>query len=70
MIKRLEQRAIAEEAEKCDWVLRAGQSLNSTLQRGWYWGSEAFREKLLDLASDRLQRAKNRNYRSSCQAND
>ena len=70
MIKRLEQRAIAEEAEKCGWVLRAGQSLNSTLQCGWYWGSEAFREKLLDLASERLQRAKNRNYRSSRQAND
>jgi REP element-mobilizing transposase RayT len=70
MIKRLEQRAIAEEAQKCGWAVREGQSLNSTLRRGWYWGSEAFREKLLELASERLQRMMNRNQRSSHQAHD
>jgi putative transposase len=29
-------------------VLWEGQSLQSTLRRGWYFGSQAFREKLLD----------------------
>ena len=65
MIKRLEQRARAEEAQKCGWAVRAGQSLNSTLRRGWYWGTAAFREKLLHAASERLRQMTNRNYRSS-----
>jgi putative transposase len=29
-------------------VLPENQSLQSTLERGWYWGSELFREQLLD----------------------
>ena len=70
MIERLEQRAITEKAERCGWADRAGRSLNSTLQRGWYWGSESFREKLLDLVAERLQRTNNRNYHSSRQAHD
>jgi hypothetical protein len=45
----------------------ARQSLNITSLRDW---SEAFREKLLNLASEQLQRVKNRNYRTSRQAND
>ena len=32
-----------------------GQTLNSTLRRGWYWGSEAFREWLLEKAGDRAE---------------
>ena len=36
--------------------------LQNTLQRGWYWGSQAFREKLLKMVKP--QRG-NRNYRSS-----
>jgi putative transposase len=70
MVKRLEQRAIAEEPQTCGWTVRAGQSLNSTLRRGWYWGTEAFREKLLHLASESLRRAKNRNYLTSRQGRD
>jgi hypothetical protein len=70
MIERLEQRAITEKAERCGWADRADRSLNSTLQRGWNWGSESFREKLLDLVAERLQRTKNRNYHSSRQAHD
>ena len=33
----------------------------------WYWGSEAFRQKLLDLAAKRLGGFGNRNQRSSRQ---
>ena len=29
-----------------------GQSLQSTLKRGWYWGSEYFKEQLLERFSD------------------
>ena len=29
-------------------MLWEGQSLQSILRRGWYFGSQAFREKLLD----------------------
>jgi hypothetical protein len=67
MVKRLEQRAIAEEAQTCGCAVQAGQSLNSTLRRGWYWGTEAFRERLLHLASESLRRTKNRNYLTSRQ---
>jgi putative transposase len=38
--------------------------------RGWYWGSEAFRQKLLDLAAERLGGLGNRNQRSSRQWHD
>jgi REP element-mobilizing transposase RayT len=70
LIERLEQRAVTEEAQKCGWTARDGQSLNSTLRRGWYWGSAAFREKLLDLATKRLSGSANRNQRSSRQGHD
>jgi putative transposase len=70
MIERLEERAIAEEAERCGLDVETGQSLNSTLRRGWYLGSEAFREKLLELAGEGLRRTRNRNYRTSRQAHD
>ena len=70
MVGRLEARSLEEETEKCGWKSVAGQSLNSTLRRGWYWGSTTFREKLLELINERLQRAKNRNYQTSRQAHD
>ena len=70
MIERLEQRAIGEEQKRCGWTVRDGQSLNSTLRRGWYWGSEAFRQKLLDVAAEGLSRVGNRNGRSTHQWRD
>ena len=70
LIERVERRAIAEEAQKCGWTVREGQSLNSTLRRGWYWGSAAFRQKLLDLAAGRLRGLVNRNRRSTHQWHD
>lgn len=40
----------------------AGTGLQSTLQRGWYWGSQEFREKMLGLVPRMLA---NRNYSTS-----
>ena len=45
----LESRVRAEGAE-AGRVLPAGQSLQSTLRRGWFFGSSAYREKVLALA--------------------
>jgi putative transposase len=70
LIGRLDQRARAEEAKKCGWIARDGQSLNSTLRRGWYWGSAAFRQRLLDLAAEGLHRLGHRNRRSTQQWRD
>ncbi len=66
----LEARARTEAAERCGYVERAGQTLPSTLTRGWYWGSQAFRERLLAmLGADSVKRKRvNRNYETSAQA--
>jgi hypothetical protein len=40
------------------------QSLQSTLHRGWYWGSEQFREYLLKKV-DAVAIRRNRNYQSA-----
>ena len=47
-IERLEQRAIAE-ADRAGISRPNEQTLQSTLRRGWYWGSEAWKETLLGL---------------------
>lgn len=44
------------------------ESLQSTLQRGWYWGSQQFREECLKLVEDR--KSDHVNYRSSPLAAD
>jgi putative transposase len=48
-LERLELRAREEPAHSCGARLPEGQSLQSTLRRGWYFGSQAFRERLLAL---------------------
>jgi putative transposase len=65
MIRRLERRMCEEAPSRCGWSEREGQTLNSTLKRGWYWGSENFREKLLGQLERQIAKAQNRNYRSS-----
>ena len=37
----------------------------SHLRRGWYWGSQAFSERLMTLGESVLKRQRNRNYRAS-----
>jgi putative transposase len=68
-VERLEQQAehMGREAGK---AIVEGQTLNSRLERGWYWGSQAFREKLLRLGEGKRKASKNRNYRTSEQAKE
>jgi putative transposase len=50
-------------------VLSDDQSLQSTLRRGWYWGSEQFREFLLKKV-DAAAIGRNRNYQSAQMGRD
>jgi REP element-mobilizing transposase RayT len=45
------------------------QTLQSTLRRGWYWGSEALKERLLALRTGGSEK-ENRDYRLSWQGRD
>jgi len=71
LVERLDRRMAEEQAAKCGLVEIEGQSLQSTLRRGWYWGGEAFKEALLErLRPGRKGKGKskakgNRNYASS-----
>jgi len=57
-VERLEKRALEDEGR----VAGPHQGLQNTLQRGWYWGSQEFREKMLKLVK---RASSNRNYRTS-----
>ena len=57
MLEDLERRMREEAAERCGQVEVPGhESLQSTLQRGWYFGREAFRDWLLEKAGTLLER--------------
>ena len=65
MLEDLERRMREEAAERCGLVEVPGhESLQSTLQRGWFFGREAFREWLLEKAGSLLEkhRASGQNY--------
>jgi hypothetical protein len=47
-VERLKERMKAEATERCGLSEIAGQTLQSTLRKGWYWGGEAFKEFLLE----------------------
>jgi hypothetical protein len=65
-VRRLEEKARQGVAAP---VLPEDQSLQSTLRRGWYWGSEQFREFLLKkLDGEAIRR--NRNYQSTQMGRD
>lgn len=57
-VERLERRAIEDRGR----VAGPREGLQNTLQRGWYWGSQEFREKMLKLVKDT---GSNRNHRTS-----
>ena len=71
-VERLEERMKAEAAETCGLSEIEGLTLQSTLRKGWYWGSESFKESLLEklegLKGSELPVAKA--FRSSDQARD
>jgi putative transposase len=66
-VERLDRRAVEEEAEKCGLVpLREEIDARcSHLRRGWYWGSQAFGERMLKLAQTVIKRERNRTYGAS-----
>ena len=51
---RIEDRMKREAAAKCGLAEIGGQGLQSTLQRGWYYGPETFREWLLEKSGELL----------------
>lgn len=67
MVERLDRRAVREEAGKCGVVLPEAEedARCSHLRRGWYWGSQAFADRVLGLAGRLMQGKKARDYRSS-----
>lgn len=67
-VEGLDTRIKAEGAARAGRVKFEGQTLQSTLRRGWYWGGEAFRERMLSLLEEKP--TKNANYRSSAQGHD
>jgi putative transposase len=66
-VERLDRRAVEEEAEKCGLIALPEEmdARCSHLRRGWYWGSQAFGEKMLKFAGAALRRDRNRIYRGS-----
>jgi putative transposase len=66
-IERLDRRAVEEETERCGLVPVPEEmdARCSHLRRGWFWGSQAFGEKMLKLGGAMLRRDRNRIYRSS-----
>ena len=62
-VERLEQQAREDEGH----VASPHEGLQNRLERGWYWGSQSFREKMLKLVKGK---GRNRNYRSSALMQD
>lgn len=71
-VERLEARMNEEVCEKCGLSELEGQTLQSTLRKGWYWGGEAFKEALLNQL-DQLREGKlpvSKDFRGGDQAKD
>jgi len=67
MIERLDKRAV-EERERSGWVAVDAEAdkRGSHLRRGWYWGKQAFAEKVMKLGESALgQTRKARGYTAS-----
>ena len=64
-VERLDQTISVEERDRLGLVEWDDQSLQSTLRRGWYWGSQTFREQLLDRFGAEAKQKRNRDDHSS-----
>lgn len=64
-IEELDRRALLEQAESSeeDIAETEGQTADRTLRQGWYWGSQAFREWLIEKAGKKA--VSNPDYRNS-----
>jgi REP element-mobilizing transposase RayT len=67
MVERLDRRAVVEAAARCGIPETSGtvDERCSHLRRGWYWGTQAFAERMLKLAEAKLSQFRSRNYRGS-----
>ncbi len=67
MVERLDRQAVEEEANRCGVPLLAEEvdARCSHLRRGWYWGSQAFSERMLKLAEKVIKKPRSRGYRSA-----
>jgi len=68
-VERLDRRAVEEGARQAGVPVTAANvdARCSNLRRGWYWGSQSFAEKMLDLGKKVMGRQGSRVYRSSAQ---
>jgi REP element-mobilizing transposase RayT len=66
-VERLDRRMVEEDPARCGHVPLNAQAdaRHSHLRRGWYWGSQAFAERLLQLGQSALRRERDRGYRAS-----
>jgi REP element-mobilizing transposase RayT len=66
-VARLDRRGAEEEQERCGTVARSAEEdgRGSHLRRGWYWGSQAFAERMLRLGAATLGQKRHRTYRAS-----
>jgi len=66
-VERLDRRMVEEEAGSCGQVPLPAEvdARCSHLRRGWYWGSQAFAEKVLKLGQATLGRERDRGSRAS-----
>lgn len=69
-VERLDERIRSEEVERCGLPRTTGPSLQSTIRRGWYWGSQAFRDSLLQRIEKSTDRPLGPDYASSSQGKD
>lgn len=65
MIAELEERGAQESREQAGVNRPKGQSLQSTLRRGWYWGSQAFAESLAESHGGEIKKKRSRNAHGS-----
>lgn len=64
-VERVALRAQREKSEECGLAEIEGQGLQSTLRRGWCYGSPTFKEKILGIAEDLLSRRSPKRDRSN-----
>ena len=66
-VDRLDRRARQEARENCGVAAPSAEvdGRLSQLRRGWYWGSQAFAERLLALGEAALKRKRDRPYRAA-----
>ena len=66
-VERLDRRMVEEGTERCGQVALPAEvdARCSHLRRGWYWGSQAFAEKVLKRGQSALRRDRDRGARGS-----